>query len=183
MGDAGGKLEAANTPDRSRETGPKGGGQPAETAPAGQPSAGRGGGETGSRWEECKGQATQGHRVKWGRAARGDRVGVPVERQEKEEKTGRSAKYEATCEPKGAEGKGYESPEQDHRECCEPKERKWGEGAQEWEGRERQPNVQRAREDGHCASKEEQGQEGKYWAKRNGESEGWSKWDAGKRKK
>ena len=51
--------------------------------------------------------------MKWGRAARGDRVGVPVERQEKEEKTGRSAKYEATCEPKGGEGKGYESPEQD----------------------------------------------------------------------
>ena len=44
--------------------------------------------------------------MKWGRADRGDRVGVPVERQEKEEKTGRSAKYEATCEPKGGEGKG-----------------------------------------------------------------------------
>ena len=105
--------------------------------------------------------------MKWGRAARGDRVGVPVERQEKEEKTGRSAKYEATCEPKGGEGKGYENPEQDHRKCCEPKEMTWGgEGVQEWEGRERQPNVQRAQEDGHCASEEEQGQERKPWAKR-----------------
>ena len=59
-----------------------------------------------------QGEATQGHRVKWGRAARGDRVGVPVERQEKEEqtvRTGRSAKYEATCEPKGWEGKRYEN--------------------------------------------------------------------------
>ena len=53
-----------------------------------------------------------------GRAARGDRRGGPVERQEKEEKTGRSEKYEATCDPKGGEGKGYESPGQDHRECC-----------------------------------------------------------------
>ena len=96
-------------------------------------------------------------------------MGVPVERQEKEEKTGRSAKYEATCEPKGAEGKGYESPEQDHRECCEPKEMTWGgEGAQEWGGRERQPNVQRAHEDGHCASEEEQGQEGKPEDKNDG---------------
>ena len=34
--------------------------------------------------------------------------------------------------------------------------------------------VQRALEDrdSHCASEEEQGQEGKYWAKRNGESKG-----------
>ena len=80
-------------------------------------------------------------------------MGVPVELQEKEEKTWRRAKYEVTCEPKGWEGKGYESPEQDHRECCEPNEMTWGgEGAQEWEGRERQPNVQRAREDGHCVS-------------------------------
>ena len=47
---------------------------------------------------------TQGHRAKSGRAARGDRVGVPVERQEKEEKTGRSTKYEATCDPKGPQG-------------------------------------------------------------------------------
>ena len=111
-------------------------------------------GETG---RSAKGEATQGHRAKWGRAARCDRVCVPVERQEQEEKTGRSAKYEATCEPKGGEGKGYENPEQDHRKCCEPKEMTWGgEGAQEWEGRERQPNVQRAHEDGHCASEEEQ---------------------------
>ena len=61
------------------------------------------------------GGVQRARRVKWWRAARGDRVGVPVERQEKEEKTGRSAKYEATCEPKGWEGKGYENPEQDHR--------------------------------------------------------------------
>ena len=67
----------------------------------------------------AKGGATQGLRANWGRAARGDRAGVPVELQEKEEKSGRSAKYEATCEPKGGEGKGYESPEHDHRECCE----------------------------------------------------------------
>ena len=91
---------------RTRETGPKGGRAASghcDTAPAGQPSAGRGG-ETG----RCaKGEATQGHRAKWGRAARCDRVGVPVERQEKEEKAGRRAKYEATCEPKGGEGKGY----------------------------------------------------------------------------
>ena len=118
-----------------------------------------------------------------GRAARGDRRGGPVERQEKEEKTGRSAKYEATCEPKGGEGKGYENPEQDHRKCCESKEMTWGgEVAQEWEGRERQPNVQRAHEDGHCASEEEQGQEGKPWAKRNGESGDWSKREARKGK-
>ena len=31
--------------------------------------------------------------------------------------------------------------------------------------------MQRALEDGHCASEEGQGQEGKYWAKRNRESE------------
>ena len=104
---------------------------------AGWPAEHRhGGGETG---RSAKGEATQGHRAKWGRAPRGDRVGVPVERQEKEEKTGRSAKYGATCEPKGGEGKGYENPKQDHGECCEPKEMKWeDEGAQEWEGRERQ---------------------------------------------
>ena len=72
--------------------------KPAETAPAGQPSAGRRGGDTG---RSAKGEATQGHRAKWGRAARGDHVGVQVERQEKEEKTGRSAKYKAACEPKG----------------------------------------------------------------------------------
>ena len=66
-------------------------------------------------------------------------MGVQVERQEKGEETWRSAKYKATCEPKGGEGKGYKSPEQDHRECCEPKERKWGgEGAQEWEGRKKE---------------------------------------------
>ena len=57
---------------------------------------------------------------------------------------------------------------------------KWGgEGSQGWEGRERRPNFQRALEDGHCASEEEQGQEGKYCAK----SEDWSKGDAGKGKK
>ena len=61
---------------------------------------------------------------------------------------------------------------------------KWGgEGAQEWEGRERQPKVQRAREDGQCASEEEQGQEGKRWAKRNGDSGDWSKGEARKGKK
>ena len=81
--------------------------------------------------------------------------------------------YEATCGPlaKGWEGKVDKNPEQDHEEGCESKEMKWGgEGSQEWEGREKQPNVQRALEDCHCASEEEQGQEGKYWAKRNWES-------------
>ena len=57
---------------------------------------------------------------------------------------------------------------------------KWGgEDSQELEGRERQPNVQRALEDGHCSSEEEQGQEGKYWAK---ESKDWSKGMQGRRK-
>ena len=86
VGDAGGKREAANTPDQG-----------------------------------------EGYRATKGRAARGDRGGGQVERQEKEEKAGRSAKYEATCEPKGWEGKGYENPAQDHRKCCEPKEMSWGE--------------------------------------------------------
>ena len=43
--------------------------------------------------------------------------------------------------------------------------------------------MQRAREDGHCASEEEQGQEGKHWAMGNGESEDWSKGEARKGKK
>ena len=102
VGDAGGKLEAANKPDQGEVDRAKRG-RAARGDRAGWPAEGRqvgGGGETG-RSAKCK--ATQGHRAKWGRAARGDRVGVLVERQEKEEKTGRSAKYEATCEPKGGE--------------------------------------------------------------------------------
>ena len=59
---------------------------------------------------------------------------------------------------------------QDHEECSEPKERKWaGEMRAHRNWRDRRPNVERALEDSHCASEEEQGQEGKYWAKRNGE--------------
>ena len=161
-GDAGGKREAVNKQDQG-EVHRAEWGRAARGDRAGWQAERRqgGGGETGPG-RSAKGEATQGHRVKWGRAARGNRVGVPVERQEKEKKNGRSAKYEATCEPKGGEGKGFESPEQDHREGCKPKQMKWGgEGAQEWEGRERQSNVQRVREDGHCASKGEQGQEGK----------------------
>ena len=53
--------------------------------------------------------------------------------------TGRSAKYEATCRPKGGGRKGYVT------EYGEPKERtrKWGgEGSQEWEGRERRHESQ-----------------------------------------
>ena len=104
--DAGGKLEAANKPDQG-EVDRAERGRAARRDRAGWPAERRQG-ETG---RSAKGEATQGHRAKCGRAARGDRVGVPVERQEKEEKTGRSAKYEATCEPKGWEGKGYESPD------------------------------------------------------------------------
>ena len=43
--------------------------------------------------------------------------------------------------------------------------------------------MQRAREDGHCASEEEQGQERKHWAKGNGESGDWRKGAARKGKK
>ena len=71
---------------RARETGPQGGGQPTETAPAGQPSAGRGGGRD---WEDFKGRGeprAQGEMGEPGegspRRVAGDRVGVPVERQD-----------------------------------------------------------------------------------------------------
>ena len=66
---------------------------------------------------------------------------------------------------------------------------KWGgEGLQAWEderGSQTRPNVQRALEDCHCTSKEEQGQKEKHCslAKWNGENEDWSKGDAEKGKK
>ena len=152
---------------------------------AGQPSAGRwGGGETG---RSAKGEATQKRKGRngGGQPAATARAVRPEEGGEDREER----KVRGDLRAKGRGGQGVravvvENSEQDHEECCEPQEMKrGGEGSREWEGREWQPNVQRALEDGHCAPEEEQGQEGKYWAKRNGESEGWSKWDAGKRKK
>ena len=130
--DAGGKLEAANKPDQG-EVDRAERGRAARRDRAGWPAERRQvAGETGRR---AKGKATQGHRAKRRRAARGDRAGGLVERQQKGEKTGRSAEYEATCGPKGGEGKGYKNP---------------GPGGMCRTTR-RQPTVQRALEDGHCA--------------------------------
>ena len=50
----------------------------------------------------------------------------PDEHPQEGERTASSAEYEATCGPKGGEGKGYENPAQDHEECGGPKEMKWG---------------------------------------------------------
>ena len=87
-----------------------------------------------------------------GRVALVDLAGGQAKPLQKGEETGWIAKYEATCRPNGGEGKGDENPEQDHEEYGEPKEMKrGGEGSQAWEGRERQPNVQRAHEDGSVA--------------------------------
>ena len=105
---AGGKLVSSKRAGSDRSTqgkvgaarGDRAGWQTERRQVGGQTMTGR----------SAKGGATQGHRAKWGRAARGDRAGGPAERQQKGEKTNRSSKDEATCGPKGEEGKGYEKP-------------------------------------------------------------------------
>ena len=59
-----------------------------------EPPNGRGAG--GNREEAKEPDQTEVHRAKWGRAARGDRAEGPAERQQKGEKTWKSAKHEAT---------------------------------------------------------------------------------------
>ena len=167
---------------------------------------GGGGGDPGGKREAAKEpDQTEVHRIKWGRATRGDRAGRgrPAERgrwggggtgrsakckatqkdvgevspRRSRGQSGRApaeggqdsagAKYEATCGPngrEGCEGKGYDhtrTPSRTTRNAASrTEEMKWGcVGSKEWEGRERQPKVQKAAKraaDGHCASEDEQ---------------------------
>ena len=82
---------------------------------------------------KCTGQSRGGQPAETARSGR-----APAGGGEESQRTASSAEYEATCGPKGGEGKGYENPVQDHEECGGPKEMKWGgEGSYGWEGRER----------------------------------------------
>ena len=96
---AGGKREAANQPDKTKVQRAKWG-KAARGDCAGWPA------ERQQVGRSAKYKQTQGHRAKWERAASRDRAGCLAEHQQKVEETGRRAKNEATCGPKGWEGKG-----------------------------------------------------------------------------